>query len=181
MMKKVIDYLLSNDLAEIPKRGRNELKSIIIDNRKFRYNKDKPISNVLTKKLLSVKNTNEYRNYAMKKATDQLITKHAIRNKFRVRDIQSAFRRYANSIVLENKHFQGERGLEMIAHQKQRLSEFLSNNRNMKLNIRTERLFEKTWIWWWRKWIRKSRTCICFTINISSNSQWIWTDTSIRR
>ena len=143
MMKKVIDYLLSNDLAEIPKRGRNELKSIIIDNRKFRYNKDKPISNVLTKKLLSVKNTNEYRNYAMKKATDQLITKHAIRNKFRVRDIQSAFRRYANSIVLENKHFQGERGLEMIAHQKQRLSEFLSNNRNMKLNIRTERLFEK--------------------------------------
>ena len=151
MMNKIIDYLLSNDLAEIPKRGRKELKSIIIDNRKFRYNKDKPISNVLTKKLLSVKNTNEYRSYAMKKATDvvsrervrQLITKHAIRNKFRVRDIQSAFRRYANSIVLENKHFQGERGLEMIAHQKQRLSEFLSNNRNMKLNIRTEGLFEK--------------------------------------
>ena len=151
MMKQVIDYLLSNDLAEIPKRGRKELKSIIIDNRKFRYNKDKPISNVLTKKLLSVKNTNEYRSYAMKKATDvvsrervrQLTIKHAIRNKFRVRDIQSAFRRYANSIVLENKHFQGERGLEMIAHQKQRLSDFLSNNRNMKLNIRTEGLFEK--------------------------------------
>ena len=30
MMKKVINYLLSNDLAEIPKRGRRELKSIII-------------------------------------------------------------------------------------------------------------------------------------------------------
>ena len=151
MMKKVIDYLLSSDLAEIPKSGRRELKSIIIDDKKFRYNKDKPISNVLTKKLLSVKKTNEYRSYAMKKATDvvsrervrQLITKHAIRNKFRVRDIQSAFRRYANSIVLENKHFQGERGLEMIAHQKQRLSYFLRHNRSMKLNIRTEGLFEK--------------------------------------
>ena len=87
----------------------------------------------------------------MKKATDvvnrervrRLITKRAIRNKFRVRDIQSAFRRYANSIVLENKHFQGERGLEMIARQKQRLSDFLSDNRSMKLNIRTEALFEK--------------------------------------
>ena len=87
----------------------------------------------------------------MKKATDavsrervrQLITKHAIRNKFRVRDLQSAFRRYANSIVLENKHFQGERGLEMIAHQKPRLLEFLRKNRSMKLNIRTEALFEK--------------------------------------
>ena len=31
----------------------------------------------------------------------------------------------------------------MIAHQRQRLSEFLRNNRNMKLNIRTEGLFEK--------------------------------------
>ena len=67
MMKKNIDYLLSNALAEIPKKGRKELKSIIIDNKKFRYNKDKPISNVLTKKLLSVKNTNEYRSYAMKR------------------------------------------------------------------------------------------------------------------
>ena len=150
-MKKVKECLLSNDLAEIPKRGRKELKSIIIDNRKFRYNKDKPIPNVLTKKLLSVKKTNEYRSYAMKTATDvvsrervrQLITKHAIRNEFRVRDIQSAFRRYANSIVLDNKLFQGKKGLEMIAHQKQRLSEFLSNNRNMKLNIRTEGLIEK--------------------------------------
>ena len=150
-MKKVIDYLLSSDLAEIPKRGRKELKTIVIDNKKFRYNKDKPISNVLTKKLLSVKKTNEYRSYALNKAKDafsegtvrNLLTKHAIQNKFKVRDIQSAFRRYANSIVLENKHFEGERGLEMIAHQKPRLLEFLRKNRSMKLNIRTEGLFEK--------------------------------------
>ena len=150
-MKKVIDYLLSNDLAEIPKRGRKELKTIVIDNKKNRYNKDKPISNVLTKKLLTVKKTNEYRSYALNKAKDklnegrvkQLLTKHAIRNKFRVRDIQSAFRRYANSIVLENKHYEGERGLEMIAHQKARLLEFLRANRSMKLNIITEALFEK--------------------------------------
>jgi hypothetical protein len=151
MMKNIIDYLLNNDLAEIPKRGRKELKTIIIDDKKFRYNKDKPISNVLTKKLLTIKKTNEYRSYALNKAKDnlnegrvkQLLTKHAIRNKFRVRDIQSAFRRYANSIVLENKHYEGERGLEMIAQQKPRLLEFLRANRNMKLNIRTEGLFEK--------------------------------------
>ena len=151
MMKKIIDYLLSNDLAEIPKRGRKELKSIVIDSKKFRYNKDKPISNVLTKKLLTGKKTNEYISCALNKAKDafsegkvkNLLTKHAIQNKFKVRDIQSAFRRYANSIVLENKHFEGERGLEMIAHQKPRLLEFLRKNRSMKLNIRTEALFEK--------------------------------------
>ena len=69
-MKQVIDYLLSNDLAEIPKRGRTELKSIVIDSTKFRYNKDKPISNVLTKKVITVKKTNEYRSYALSKAKD---------------------------------------------------------------------------------------------------------------
>ena len=149
-MKTMIDYLLNTNKAEIPQKGRNTLKSIMIDDKKFRYNKDKPISNVLTTILLSVKKTNEYRSYAMKKATHgvnrervrQLITKHAIRNIFRVRDIQSAFTRYAISIVLEHKHFQGERGLEMIAHQKQRLSDLLRTNRSMKLNIRTEGMFD---------------------------------------
>ena len=144
--EKSIDSLLNTKKAEISKKGRKELKSIIVDEKKFRYKKDKPIFNVLAKKLLSVKKTNEYRSYTMKKATDvvnrervrQLITKYAKRNRFRVRDIQPAFRRYANSIVLENKHVQGERGLEMIARQKQRLPDFFGNKRSMKLNIRTE-------------------------------------------
>ena len=52
-------------------------------------------------------------------------------------------RRCADSIVLENKHFQGERGLEMSARQKQRLSDSLRNNSSMKLNIKMEGLFEK--------------------------------------
>ena len=70
MMKTVINYLLSNDLAEIPKRGRRKLKSIIINDKKFRYDKNKSISSVLTKKLLTVKKTNEYGNYALNKAKD---------------------------------------------------------------------------------------------------------------
>ena len=70
MMKKIVDYLLSNDLAEIPKRGRKKLISIVIGNKKFRYNKDKPIPNDVTKKLLTVKKTNEYKSYALKKAKD---------------------------------------------------------------------------------------------------------------
>ena len=48
-MKKIIDYLLEKDLAEIPKRGRKNLKQIVIDNQKFRYNKDKPLSKRLQK------------------------------------------------------------------------------------------------------------------------------------
>ena len=55
MMKNVIDYLLKNDLAEIPKKGRRKFKSIIINTQKIRYNKDKPLSNKLQKKLKAVK------------------------------------------------------------------------------------------------------------------------------
>ena len=44
------------------------MKPIVIDNKKIQYNKDKPISYVLTKKLLTVKKTNEYRSYALNKA-----------------------------------------------------------------------------------------------------------------
>ena len=51
MMNTVIDYLLNNGVAEIPKRGRKELKQKIRDGRKFRYNKAKEISNVLIKNL----------------------------------------------------------------------------------------------------------------------------------
>ena len=68
-MKKTIDYLLNTIEAEISQKGRRELKSIRIDEKKIRYNKDKPISNGLTKRLLSVKKTNEYKSYPMKKAT----------------------------------------------------------------------------------------------------------------
>ena len=35
MTKKIIDYLLKNNLAEIPKRGNKELNSIYIDNKRY--------------------------------------------------------------------------------------------------------------------------------------------------
>ena len=44
-MKKIINYLLEKDLAEIPKRCRKNLKQIVIDNQKFRYNKDNHYQN----------------------------------------------------------------------------------------------------------------------------------------
>ena len=49
-MKKIIDYLLEKDLAEILKRGRKHLKQIIINNQKFRYNKDKPFVKKIAEK-----------------------------------------------------------------------------------------------------------------------------------
>ena len=75
----------------------------------------------------------------MKKA----LTKYALKNKFRVENGASAFKRCANNLKLVNKHFEGEQGLSMIVHQKSVLQDFLKQNRNMKLNIRTEAIFSK--------------------------------------
>lgn len=58
----VIKYLLKNDMAEIPKRGNKNLKSILIDGKRFRYNKDKALSNTL-KKLDKYKKTPEYKSH----------------------------------------------------------------------------------------------------------------------
>ena len=131
-MKKVLEYLLTDKLAQIPRRENKEMKSIVIDDKKIRFNKDKPKSKVLQKKLVSIKNTNEYRSYALNKTKDtlsdgrvrNLLTKHAVRNTFREKNAKSAFKNYANNITLENKHFEGERGLEMIANQKNKLRDF---------------------------------------------------------
>ena len=67
-MKNLIDYLLKNDLAEIPKKGRRELKSIIINNQKIdtiRTNRCQ--TNFKRNYIKSVKNANEYRSYANNK------------------------------------------------------------------------------------------------------------------
>ena len=74
----------------------------------------------------------------------EALTRYAIKNKFRVQEGVSAFKRYANNLTLVNRHFQGEQGLSKIVHQKYRLLEFLRNNRNMKLNIRV--LLKYNWI-----------------------------------
>ena len=55
------------------------------------------------------------------------LTRYAIKNKFRVENGQSAFRRYANNLKLVNKHFEGEQGLSMIVHQKSVLKDFMRN------------------------------------------------------
>ena len=58
---KSLYYLLKTDKAEIPEKGNKELKSIVIGNQTFRYNKNKDISSRLNNE--SVKKTNEYWSY----------------------------------------------------------------------------------------------------------------------
>ena len=151
MTNPVIKYLLKNDMAEIPKRGNKNLKSIIIDGRRFRYNKDKPISNALQKKLDTYKKTQEYkshitnsvRNTVFEKRVENSLKTYVMKKRARVVNVQRAFKRYANSFTLVNEQYKGEKGLSYIQLQKTLFKKFLREHKNMKLNIRAEGLFTK--------------------------------------
>lgn len=66
----------------------------------------------------------------------------AVRNKFRIEDVRSAFKGYANSVKLVNTFFKGEEGLQMLQHYKSNLKTFLINSRSMKIKTQCDILFK---------------------------------------
>ena len=75
MENPVIEFLLQSEQAEIPARKNKQLKSIIIDGRRYLYNKSKPVSKILSKKLQSVRNTQEYKSFANEKVRTTILKK----------------------------------------------------------------------------------------------------------
>ena len=151
MENAVIKFLLQSDQAEIPTRKNKQLTSIIIDGRRYLYNKSKPVSKILNKKLQSVRNTQEYKSFAnekvrttiLKKRLDNALKTYVMKSRIKTTPVQKAFKSYANSLTLVNEQYTGERGLSYIQFQKNRFEQFLAENRNMKLNIKAEGLFVK--------------------------------------
>ena len=151
MENPVIEFLLQSEQAEIPTRKNKQLKSIIIDGRRYLYNKSKPVSKILSKKLQSVRNTQEYKSFAnekvrttiLKKRLDNALKTYVMKSRVKTTRVQKAFKSYANSFTLVNEQYTGERGLSYIQFQKNRFKQFLAENRNMKLNIKAEGLFIK--------------------------------------
>ena len=151
MENPVIEFLLQSEQAEIPARKNKQLKSIIIDGRRYLYNKSRPVSKILSKKLQSVRNTQEYKSFAnekvrttiLKKRLDNALKTYVMKSRVKTTRVQKAFKSYANSFTLVNEQYTGERGLSYIQFQKNRFKQFLAENRNMKLNIKAEGLFIK--------------------------------------
>ena len=61
----VIDYLLKSNKGEILKRGDRELNKLKIGETTYNYNKNKPITDRLKKKLNKVKSTIDYKRYEL--------------------------------------------------------------------------------------------------------------------
>ena len=146
--ENVMKYVLNNNLGEIKKKGNKELKTVRIDGKNYRYNKDKPIINRLKTKLNKIANTNEYKRHLIlqksktRKAREAL-KRYAIRQKAVISNEAKALKSYANTYSISNINLQGWRGLSYFKHQKERLLEYIRKNKSMKILADVEIEFEK--------------------------------------
>ena len=145
----VVDYLVSSGLGNIKTKNGKKLNKLIIDNKEYSYTKEKPLSNILKKKLRTMSKTQGFKRYDILKtaskgvAIRKALKKYVINQKARVTEETSAFKSYANSYSISNIStlFKGTRGLTHLKYQEPRLREFLEKNNNMKIRIDTDVAF----------------------------------------
>ena len=136
----VIRFSLNSDKAEIPKlRSGKEAKAIVIENKRFRYNKNKPLSNKIKEKLNKIHQTSEFRRYdILKNASKTLrankkVLNQAIKRKAVVKDEKSALKAYTNQYTISNIRMDGLKGLSYFKYQFEKLNENLKVNKGMKM------------------------------------------------
>ena len=143
----IMDYVISSRVGNIKTRGNKQLNKVIIDENEYTYNKEKPFSNRLKKKLRTLSKTQGFKRYDILKtatkgiAIRKALKKYVISKKAKVTDETSAFKRYANSYSISNINLKGYKGLSHLKYQEPRLKEFLGRNNNMKIRIDVDASF----------------------------------------
>ena len=133
---KIVKFVLKENLGQYKLNNKGKkLKTIIIGNTQYRYNPNKPISNKLSKRLQSIKKTNEYKaNQIRERVSTRTVLKHAIKKKATITEERSAFKAYANAYTISNIHLKELNGLSYFSYQFDRLNEYLKENKGMKIN-----------------------------------------------
>ena len=122
---KINKFILKENLGHYKLNNKGKkLKTIVIGNTNYRYNPNKPISNKLTRRLQSVKNTNEYKaNQVRERVGTRTVLKHAIKKKATITEERSAFKAYANAYTISNIHLKELNGLTYFVYQFEKLNE----------------------------------------------------------
>ena len=122
---KIIKFILKENLGHYKLKNKGKkLKTIVIGNTNYWYTPNKPISNKLTRRLQSVKNTNEYKaNQVRERVGTRTVLKHAIKKKATITEERSAFKTYANAYTISNIHLKELNGLTYFVYQFEKLNE----------------------------------------------------------
>ena len=147
----VLDYLLSSKKGEILKRNGRELKKLKIGEKTYNYDKSKPLTDRLKRKLTTVKQTLDYKKYELKEKRDikwvnldknKALTRIQKRFKANISDEQSAFKSYANSYSITDIKVKGIKTLQYLKYQENRLKAYLNKHKGMKIVLETFSTFK---------------------------------------
>ena len=146
----VIEYLISKNEGQ-RKTGKNNkpLKKLIINNKEYYYNKDKPLSSSLQNKLNQVSNTQGFKRFnLLKKASNTMrgiktIQKYRFKIGAKTSETFSALKGYANTYSISNIPFKGYKRLTYLLWQEKKLTELLQQAKSMKLLVDVEVIFDK--------------------------------------
>ena len=135
-MDSVIKHTITVGLGKIKTNNKGKgLKSIVINDKTYGYNKDKPLSQTLNNTLSKIEKSNKYRaSKILNQASDKnkvrsAIKQYAIKQKATITEENSAFKKYVNSYSISNINMMGFKGLFYLKYQEDRLKQFLNNNR----------------------------------------------------
>ena len=147
---KIIDFILNSQQGELIQKEGRQTQKLKIGDKTYRYDKNKPVSNVLNTKLKEVARSDGYRKHGllMKGANYLKLTRgrplqdYVKRFKSKITDEQQAFKGYANTYSVSDIRLKGLKGLSYLKYQKQRLAEFLNRNPSMKIIVETDLSFK---------------------------------------
>ena len=144
-MDSVIKHTIAVGLGKIKTNNKGkELKSIVINDKTYRYNKDKPLSQSLKNTLSKIEKSNKYRaSKILNQASDKnkvrsALKQYVIKQKATITEEKSAFKSYVNSYYISNIKMPGFKGLSYLKYQEYRLKQFLNNNTGMKVLIEVD-------------------------------------------
>ena len=115
------------------------LKPIVINDKTYRYNKDKPLTNTLRNTLSKIEKSKKYSDSEIlnqasnKNEARSALKEYAITQKATITDEQSAFKSYVNLFSISNINMKGLRGLSYLKYREDRLKQFLNKNTGMKI------------------------------------------------
>ena len=139
--RDVIDFLLSSNKGEIVKVGDRELNKIKIGERTYNYNRNRPITDRLKRKLNKVKSTIDYKRYELVEKKDvkwlkvdknKALTSYQKTFKAKM-NVETAFKNYANSYSISDIKVRGLKGLSYIKYQDKTLKEYVDEHKGMKI------------------------------------------------
>ena len=147
----VLDYLLSSNKGEVLKKGGRTLKKLKIDDKTYRFDRGKTLTDRLKKKLNSVRQTIDYKKYELENrlnvrwtGLDINKTLTGIQKRFKatVSDEQSAFKGYVNSYSITNIKVQGIKALQYLKYQDVILKKYLKEHKGMKVFVEAYGVFK---------------------------------------